>query len=328
MLAVSGGADSVALLRAMHRLKTSEDCVANKEPAHSRAQLRSLRPDFRQSPLLVAHFNHGLRGEASLADEQFVVDLADRLGIELRIGRPDDSAADDVSEDSLRSKRYRFLQQAAEQSGARYIVTAHTADDQVETILHRILRGTGLAGLAGIPRTRPLGDDAVLIRPMLEVTRRQVLDYLQSLNQPHREDVTNSTTDYTRNRIRHELLPLLARDYNPNVAAALLRLGQLAGDAQSIIDRRTDEWLDSRCKIASAAKAEFDCQRLSGDDRPLLREALTMIWKRQSWPLADMGFAEWDRLAALALGNSVQPMNFPGPVRAQKKGESLSLTRY
>ncbi len=324
LLAISGGADSVALLRAMHVLTTRGDRQCPPQTPQDVPQAG--HEVCTGGRLLVAHFNHGLRGEASQADERFVVELAKGLGIEASVGRADGSSRGS-SEDALRSQRHRFLQQTAEQAGARYVVTAHTADDQVETILHRIIRGTGIGGLAGIPRTRPLGDAVVLVRPMLGITRRDVVDYLRTLDQPFREDATNAQADYTRNRIRHELLPLLARNYNPNVAEAVGRLGHLAADAQSIIGGLTDAWIDARVQIGSPDSVLVDCHGLRWADRPLLREVLTTIWKRQGWPLGEMGFAEWDRLAALALADAAQAIELPGRVRAQKKGASLGLTR-
>src|SRR5262245_53440501 len=131
LVAVSGGADSVALLRALLEIRTSGD-----------------------GRLIVAHYNHRLRGAESDADQAFVESLASQLGLEMITGSAPTLLQADTAEATLRELRYSFLAQAANRAGARYIVTAHTADDQVETVLHNVLRGTGLAGLAGIPRVR------------------------------------------------------------------------------------------------------------------------------------------------------------------------------
>jgi tRNA(Ile)-lysidine synthase len=219
LAAVSGGADSVALLLGL-------------------SQLRAASP----GRLVAAHFNHRLRGSESEQDQAFVEELSREVGVECIVG----AAAADLAaahggqglEGAARQVRYEFLARAADQCGARYVATAHTADDQAETILHHILRGTGLAGLAGIPRTRPLTPAATLIRPLLAVTRQEVLDYLQQLGKTYRDDSTNRLTDLTRNRIRLELLPLLERDFNPQVRGALLRLGRLAEEA--------DDWLSGQ----------------------------------------------------------------------------------
>src|SRR3569623_1408931 len=146
LVAVSGGADSVALLRGM-------------------AALRRSGP----GRLIVAHFNHALRAAAA-EDERFVVELCRELGLVCEVGRSRvaERAAEcgDGVEAAARHARYEFLQATADRLGARYVATAHTADDQAETILHRILRGTGLAGLSGMSRSRPLGQAVPLLRPM------------------------------------------------------------------------------------------------------------------------------------------------------------------
>src|SRR5262245_32292513 len=189
LVAVSGGADSVALLHALAQLRTAGE-----------------------GRLIVAHFNHRLRGAESDGDQAFVEELAARLGLAVVIGRRDggtDERPDAADEESLRESRYAFLRLESGVHGARYVATAHTADDQVETVLLNILRGTGLAGLAGIPRVRPLAEATTLIRPLLGVSRGEILGYLASLDQPFREDASNRNLEYTRNRVRHELLPLL-----------------------------------------------------------------------------------------------------------------------
>src|SRR5262249_19663731 len=141
----------------------------------------------------------------------------------------------DGLEAAARDARYHFLRSTAERLGARYVATGHTADDQVETILHHILRGSGLAGLAGVPRLRSPSAAVTLIRPLLTIERTEVEDYLRQLGQDYRCDASNLSTEHTRNRIRHELLPLLADRFNPHVRDALRRLGTLAGEAQEVL---------------------------------------------------------------------------------------------
>ncbi len=238
LAAVSGGADSVALVRALQSLAG--------EPAR----------------LVAGHFNHALRGEQSEADQAFVEDLCQRLGVRCLVGRspcplPNGQAAAS-SESTLRAERYAFLQQTAEQVGARCIATAHTRDDQAETVLHHVLRGTGLAGLAGIRRRRSLSEAVTLVRPMLTVRRGDVLEYLSALGQPFRQDATNAERRYTRNRLRHDLLPQLERDYGPGVADALVRLAAVAGEAQAVIDEAAGELLE---RAPRARQVGFDTGR-------------------------------------------------------------------
>ncbi len=182
LAAVSGGADSVSLLLALNS-------IAEK----------------RQISLTAAHYNHCLRGGESDGDEKFVKDLCNRLGVPFVSGRGDVKGEAEKTGESLeeaaRRLRYAFLRQAAQ--GA-FIATAHTSDDNAETVLMNLMRGAGTKGLSGIPPVR--GD---IIRPMLTVTRREVEEYLREQGQTYREDSTNASDEYTRNRIRHALVPLM-----------------------------------------------------------------------------------------------------------------------
>jgi len=314
LLAVSGGADSVALLRAMAALKTRG-----------------------AGRLYVAHFNHTLREEAE-DDEQFVMDLCDRLGMPCKFGcgniaRMAAEAGEGIEAAARRARRY-FLQEVAGKVGARFVVTAHTADDQAETILHRIVRGTGIAGLAGIARSRRFGP-ATLLRPLLSVRRSELQEYLDDIGQPFREDSSNADRRFTRNRIRHELLPLLAQQYNSAVADAILRLGSLAAEVQEVVEDLVDALCEQAVKFENERAVEIDDAALTGRPRYLLRELLMLVWRRQSWPMQAMGFVQWDQLAEmLALpeaecssSSSINKKIFPGNVQAEFRDGILRLIR-
>jgi tRNA(Ile)-lysidine synthase len=313
-VAVSGGADSVSLLCGLAELR--------EDPSASAA-----------GKLVVLHFNHKLRSAAD-DDEHFVRALAARLKLPCEVGHAADRAIrmegnPDGLEAAAREVRYAFLLQTAERLGARYVATAHTADDQAETILHRILRGTGLAGLAGIPRIRALSPAVTLIRPLLDFNRSEVVQYLSDRQQNYRLDESNEDPSFTRNRIRHALLPQLAAQYNPSVREALLRLGKQAGDAQQVLESQAQQ-LTSRCAdFESEREVTLDCDQLQSVPIHLLRELLVQIWKHQRWPQQQMGFAELDALAALLLNPDSGPtsLNLPGNIRATKQADQLKLTR-
>jgi len=202
VLGVSGGADSSALLHILHHL------------------------GYR---VHVAHLNHCARGEESDADEAFVVALTAQLGVPCECRKCDVTAEAKASglsfEAQARETRYSFFASVARKHGISKIVTAHHADDQVETVLMRILRGTGPEGLSGIPYTRQW-DRLSIVRPMLDCRREAIVAWLKESGLSWREDASNFDLQYRRNLVRHELLPLLEEKHNPQVREALLRLAE------------------------------------------------------------------------------------------------------
>jgi tRNA(Ile)-lysidine synthase len=203
IVAVSGGADSVCLLHVLIEL-------------------------FPNSVAGVAHFNHKWRAEASDEDERFVADLASRHA--LPFFRAEATASKGNREQEARRARQKFFL-----SLGAIIALGHTRDDQAETVLFRFLRGSGLAGLAGIA---PAANG--IIRPLIDTTRTEVEQYLRSRNIPWREDATNLDLTFARNRIRHELLPQLARDWNPKITNALANLADLAHEEEKWVGQVPD----------------------------------------------------------------------------------------
>ena len=189
------------------------------------------------TPLLIAHLNHQLRGNHSDGDEAFVGSLfaqvsATQPAIFLASHRLDIAAIARRERDNLeaaaRRERYRWLAEVAHQHGLRHVATGHTANDQAETVLHRLLRGTGIEGLRGIACRREIAPGVEVVRPMLSVTRDEVLAYLAETGQPARQDASNDDMRFTRNRLRHDLLPLLAREWNPRIVEVLTRMARQA----------------------------------------------------------------------------------------------------
>ncbi len=216
LVAVSGGADSTALLLALHDL----------------APALKLR-------LSVAHLNHGLRGAAAAADANFVKRLAQSLSLPLISGRArvaERARRRQLSlEMAAREARYDFLVRAARRVGADAIATAHTLDDQAETVLLRLLRGAGTTGLGGIAPAVKLQGVRVL-RPLLGVSRAQIERFLRARGQAWREDASNHDTAMLRNRVRHELLPLLESRFNPRIRETLARTAAIARDEDALLD--------------------------------------------------------------------------------------------
>jgi tRNA(Ile)-lysidine synthase len=217
-VAVSGGADSVALLHLLMEVRQKIGIV-----------------------LSVAHFNHKLRGRASDADEKFVRRLASQHGLEFFVARQDISARAKREhrnlEEVARKARYAFFESLVDEGRIAKVAVAHTADDQAETVLAHILRGTGLAGLGGI---HP--EWGVVFRPLLGVRREQLRKYLRGKQQGWREDATNLDTKRMRARIRQKLLPLLEKNFQPAVVEHLCQLSEFAREDEKYLETLAREW--------------------------------------------------------------------------------------
>ena len=254
-IGVSGGADSVALLRF----------------------LAALRPQFGWD-LVVCHIHHGLRGAEADRDECFVLALAEQLGLPCAVSRIDAAALalrDHISvEEAGRMARYAFFAQTAGEGGR--IATAHTLDDSIETVLMNLVRGTGLRGLCGIPRIR-----GNIVRPLLDCTRAEVEDYLGALGQPYCTDSTNLTDDYTRNRIRHDILPRLCA-LNPNFPGAMARMLPRLAAQQAL----TDCLAAQSAQQLQAACGGLSRQGLSALPEPVCDRLLLRLLEQNRLPVS------------------------------------------
>jgi tRNA(Ile)-lysidine synthase len=314
VVGVSGGPDSVALLLALVRL-------------------RGPTPD---GPLVIGHINHQLRGPESDADEAFVSDLYASLvgrgvpALELRCVRYDtrtEAGRQGLNlEEHARVIRYAGMQEFAVDAEVTWVATGHTADDQAETVLHRLMRGTGLRGLRGIAARRPLfmNSTTQLVRPLLAVTRAEVLAFLEQERQPFRQDSSNSSLAFTRNRIRHELLPHLKEHYNPAVAEVLGRLAEQAEEWFEYEEPAARALLHAAERPRAGRLLVLDRRVLASAPRHRVREAFRVAWEREGWLLGGMGFADWERLAGLVFGEA-PAVDLPGGVRAEALAHVVRL---
>ena len=206
-VAVSGGADSLCLLYLLHELAPRWNLE-----------------------LAVIHVDHGLRGQASRDDARFVSDTAGRLGLNFHLHQA--TLEPGNLEQSARQARREFFARLIAAGTVSRIATGHTRSDQAETVLYRVLRGSGLTGLRGI---LPVTVEH-LIRPLLDVSRQEVESWLRARGLEWRQDATNENRDFARNRIRHEILPLLAEGFNPRLEETLAHLAQIAGDEEAYWD--------------------------------------------------------------------------------------------
>jgi len=274
LAAVSGGADSLALLLALRR---------------------SLPPT---RPLVALHLHHGIRGRAADADAAFVRARCAALGVPLLEQRGDAPALarrDGLSlEMAARQLRYAFFRDALRRTGGLAVATAHTADDQAETVLLKLLRGAGPRGLGGIA-ARGVALGVPVIRPLLAVSRPAVELFLRAAGETWREDRTNRDTRLLRNRVRHELLPLLERRFNPRIRALLVRTAAVLQDEEA--------WLEPGVRRAAArvraAAGGVDGAALAAL-APALRRRVLRAWLLDGgYPETALGYDRLCRLEAL-----------------------------
>lgn len=302
VVAVSGGADSVALLRALEAVPVQ--------------------------PLVVAHIDHRLRGSESDRDAEFVQELAARLGLPCRVKVVDIASLGGNMEATARRVRYEFLAEVAAETSARWIATGHTAGDQAETVLLRLIRGSGLQGLRGIAAKRISRDPTVtqgraIIRPLLSVTRAEVLEYLSEIGQPFREDATNADSRFSRNRVRHELLPML-ETFNPDVVTALAHLASQAGEAFEVLEASAIALLGTAERPRAGARIILDAAVLAAAHPYMVREAIRHLWQREGWPVSEMSAAHWTRVVAIVRGD-LRTADFPAGIRASHAGRVVRI---
>jgi tRNA(Ile)-lysidine synthase len=256
LIALSGGADSVALTHALYRLREG----AGNRPGYS---------------LTAAHLNHRLRGDESDRDERFVRDLCAWLQIELVIERvePAHNLIDSSNlEERARDLRYAFLRRTTDRVGARQIALAHHADDQAETVMIRLFRGSGAAGLAAMDTAGP----GRIVRPLLTIRREEILAYLGAIGATYVSDSSNLSPAILRNRVRQELLPMLERDYAPGLSR---RLAGLAREMRALDDYISGEGrreLNRRLQ----APGRLDLSGF-GDLPPALSGSMLREWLRE-----------------------------------------------
>ena len=258
-----------------------------------------------------AHFNHRLRGENALRDQKFVEDWCAGQGIPCLVGSGDTrrraAEAGESIEEAARVLRYAFLEQAAGEGGFDAILTAHHADDNAETVLLNLLRGTGMAGLGGIPAVR-----GNIYRPFLSVERQTLAAYAAAHGIPHVEDETNEEEMAARNLLRRRVLPVL-RDINPRAAANMSRATAIAAEENALLE-------------AMAAQVGRTPKDLLAAPPALAGRAALQWLEGESGGRKDLTAAHAQALLALCRKERGEAW-FPGGLRARKEGEGLTFSR-
>jgi len=303
LVACSGGPDSLALVHIFYQL----------------------RADYNIN-LAVAHVNHMLRGSESDADAAFVAEFCARLDLpyfQTSVDVPGYVAGYGFStEEAARILRYRYLRQIAKQLGGAKIAVGHHQDDQAETILLNLFRGAGSAGLTGM---KPARDE--IIRPLLMVSRQEIDDYCHSHDLLPRLDSTNLKSDYSRNYLRIELMPLIKRRFNANISETLARTALLVSDEHEFIATQADKLWPEVVQESSGEDVNIDCLQLNSLHSALRREIFRKAIAKKRGDLKGITFFHVERLIELALNGSVgSVIELPGKLVARKGYRQVVLT--
>jgi tRNA(Ile)-lysidine synthase len=306
LLAVSGGADSMAML-------------------HGTLAIAS---QIGLTRIEVAHLNHGLRGAESHADAALVAEACRTAGIEFVVEAIKAASLKEESRGSLeeaaRSARYRFLTRIAHERALPLIATAHHQQDHVETILFSLLRGTGLRGLQGIPAARLDAQGVQIIRPMLLIDRAAIRQYISDHEIAYRDDASNDTPDFARNRIRM-LLKALPSEHTRQLTSHLLDLSDQAYHTMAAMDNVASNILNRCLLTATSCHIAFNREGLQQWPEPLVRHALITQWIRQKWPRRSMNREQWLRLSTAATISVPRRWSFPGGVQMTIRRAVLHL---
>lgn len=315
-VAVSGGADSVALLRVLADAAPEIGLV-----------------------LSVAHLHHGIRGAEADTDAEFVTALAGQLGLPLHrrdVDAPSVARANrETLEEAARNLRYAWFGELLASGAVDAVATAHTLDDQAETVLHKLLRGAWTEGLSGIHPVLKQPRGAIL-RPFLEVRRTDIEAWLSAMGQAWREDATNADITFTRNRIRHELLPAL-EEWNPQIRRTLANLATLSREEESYWQEELARNLPRLLlpgkpvrgggRAASAHSGEatlaLEIERLPAS--PAARRRILRAMAREMG--VSLNFEQTDRLLAMCASNGARRQTLTATLRAERSARELRLVK-
>ncbi len=306
LVGVSGGPDSTALVHVLHKLM-----------------------DELQISLYVAHLDHRFRGPESAGDAEFVRILAERLGLPAVIKSEDvaayASAVNKSAQTAAREIRYRFFAETARECGCNKLATGHNANDQAETVLHHFLRGTGPAGLRGIPPIR----DGWVTRPLIEIPRGLIEKYCREENLATRTDSSNLKNVYTRNRIRLELIPLLEKEYNHNLIETLVRTSDIFREEEAYLEDVTEGYWREVCLEARDDLISLDLKKFLEIPRVMQRRIIRRGWATLTGSKHNIAFVNLAAAIELIVRSGTGSVfDMPGSVKLEKGYQRISLYRF
>ncbi len=290
ILAVSGGPDSVCLLDVFLKLQKKYDLQ-----------------------LIIAHVNYNLRGKDSDLDEKFVRDLAEKYNLKVEILKPEIKLKNNL-EEKLRDIRYDFFEKIRQENNFDLIAVAHNLDDQAETVLMRLIRGSGLAGLAAMQFKNNL-----IIRPLLNITRQEILEYLKTNKLKYRIDKTNLQSIFLRNRIRNKLIPYIEKNFNPRIKQVLFSTAKSCGEDYAVIEQVAEKSFEKNreLKVSKLLKLPIAIQKR------ILQKII--LEKNPKTTQRDFSFSEEIIKALKSTKGKNQAVNFSG-LKMIRKGDKIDLS--
>ncbi len=305
IIALSGGPDSVSLLLALNILKKELGLT-----------------------LACAHLNHKLRQKESDRDQKYAVRLAGKLKVPIFTTSKDIkkiAAEKGLSiEQAARQVRYEFLLESAKTFKANKIAVGHTRDDQAETLLMRLLRGSGLRGLRSIPPVREISQGIYIIRPLIETSRKQIDSFLRQKKTKARLDSTNLQTLFLRNKIRHKLLPLLEKDYSAKIKDTLARTAETLNADYDYLLARQRAAFKKAARIKTDTFVEVPVKKLKSLEPSLKTGVVRLAIENVKGSLENIDYRHWERIEDLINGN-LNCVNLPGRVKVTRTNGSVQF---
>jgi tRNA(Ile)-lysidine synthase len=306
VVGVSGGPDSMALLSVLHQMQENYNLQ-----------------------LQVAHLNHGFRGKEAARDAQFVHDMAQRFGLPCEIKTFDvpsfKKRSTLSSQEAAREVRYQFLEDVRQRCNASKIALGHNADDQAETLMMWLLRGTGLKGLGGMPPVR----GGIIIRPLIETTREEIEAFLTERSIPFVVDSSNQNPDYLRNKVRQQLFPLLKEHYNPQLVKRLANTAEIVRIDNEYLEYKTQAILDNIIVSRDSTSAVINSSALLALPVALQVRCMRSVLEKVKGNLKRISATHLNAiLKILSNDKPSKVLQLPDGIRVEKSYQRLKLTRH
>jgi tRNA(Ile)-lysidine synthase len=306
VVGVSGGPDSMALLFVLHQMQENYNLQ-----------------------LQVAHLNHGFRGKEAARDARFVQDMAQGFGLPCEIKFFDVPSFKKrgtlSSQEAARVVRYQFLEGVMKSCNASKIALGHTADDQAETLMMWLLRGTGLKGLGGMPPVR----GGIIIRPLIETTREEIETFLKEKRIPFVVDSSNQNADYLRNKLRHQLFPLLKEHYNPQLVKSLVQTASILRIDNEYLEYKTKAILDSIIISHDSTSAVIDSTGLLALPGAIQLRCLRSVLEKVKGNLKRISSTHLNDILKIVLNDKpYKVLQLPEGISVEKSYQQLKLTRH